>query len=56
MVMKKLLIFALMVVVLAACKQQTREQIAQKLGDAMIKKVEKTLQATQRNWKTKDIA
>ena len=37
MVMKKLLIFALMVVVLAACKQQTREQIAQKLGEAMIK-------------------
>ena len=43
MVMKKLLIFALMVVVLAACKQQTREQIAQKLGDAMIKKVEKNV-------------
>lgn len=43
MVMKKLLIFALMVVVLAACKQQTREQIAQKLGEAMIKKVEKNV-------------
>ena len=39
--MKKLLIFALMLVVLAACQQQTREQIAQKLGEAMIKKVEK---------------
>ena len=30
-----------MLVVLAACQQQTREQIAQKLGEAMIKKVEK---------------
>ena len=35
------LFVALMLVVLAACQQQTREQIAQKLGEAMIKKVEK---------------
>ncbi len=41
--MKKILILALMIVVLAACQQQTREQIAQKLGEAMMKKVEKTV-------------
>ena len=41
--MKKILILALMIVVLAACQQQTREQIAQKLGEAMMKKVEKNV-------------
>ncbi len=39
--MKKLLIFSAILIVAVACKQQTREQIAQKLGEAMINKVEK---------------